>query len=452
MSTLNLSEPISDLPLAQEEEKDFSVSEISKQIQTILEKKYTKIRVKGELTGVKYHSSGHLYYSIKDETATLDGICWKGIASKLAIDLKDGMEVVVKGKISSFILKSKYLILAEEITESGIGDLQKKFEEIKQRLEKEGLFDAGHKKPIPKMPGTIGIITSPTGAVIQDLINRFKERYCEKVLLWPSSVQGEESARQLIKAIQGFNEIDTNIHPKPDVIILARGGGSIEDLWVFNNENLIRAIFDSKIPVISAIGHETDHTLCDFVADHRSSTPTAAGEISCPKKTDIHNYLNTRFTTLYQMIVKQIDRRENFLKIIYLQDPKKIYQEKIFILNDLSSRLSHGVEKMFHVKHNIVFNQDLFLQSIYNRTNIYEDKLNFIHKRTRELLGNIFLKYDNELKNLDQIRQAYSLQKTLDRGFAIVKDEDGKVISSVKVFTRSPKKRIIFQDGEVFLS
>ena len=305
------------------EQKDYSVSEISKEIQNVLETKYKQVRIKGELSGVKLHTSGHLYYTIKDADSTLDGVCWRGSVSKLKIQPKDGLEVVIIGKISTFSARSKYLVVAEQIEEAGVGVLQRKFHELKEKLEQEGLFSQEHKKKIPKLPKTIGIITSPTGAVIQDLIHRLKERYTEKVFIWPTLVQGEGSVDQIVKAIEGFHLIDD----KPDVIIIARGGGSIEDLWSFNEEAVVRAVHKSSIPIISAVGHETDTTLCDLVADLRSPTPSAAGEVVASKKSDIQIYLQNKFTLALQIMNARLENVEQKLTSARIQNPLKSQQQ-----------------------------------------------------------------------------------------------------------------------------
>ena len=263
---------------------EYSVTEISHALKQTLEETFGHVRVRGEISGFRGpHSSGHCYFSIKDEGAKLDAVIWRGNFSKLRAKLQEGLEVVATGKITSYPGKSSYQIVIENIEPAGVGALMALLEERKTQLAAEGLFDAARKKPIPFLPNLIGVVTSPTGAVIRDILHRLSDRFPRHVLVWPVRVQGETSAAEVAAAIVGFNAMAD----PPDLIIVARGGGSLEDLWGFNEEIVVRAVAASDIPLISAVGHETDTTLIDFAADLRAPTPTAAAERAVPVRAEL---------------------------------------------------------------------------------------------------------------------------------------------------------------------
>ena len=267
---------------------EFTVSELAFALKKTIEDSYGLVRVRGEISGFKRAASGHLYLALKDDKAVLDGVCWRGTATKLGFRPEDGLEVVCTGRLTTYPGRSRYQLVIEHMEPAGVGALMALFEERKRRLEAEGLFDPARKRELPYLPGRIGIVTSPTGAVIQDILHRLAERFPVHVLLWPVLVQGEGAAEQIAGAIMGFNRLAAEgAIPPPDVLIVARGGGSIEDLWAFNEEVVARAAAASTIPLISAVGHETDTTLIDFVADRRAPTPTAAAEIVVPVRTEL---------------------------------------------------------------------------------------------------------------------------------------------------------------------
>jgi exodeoxyribonuclease VII large subunit len=261
-----------------------SVTELSQALKRTLEDRFAQVRVRGEISGYRGpHSSGHVYFTIKDEGAKLDAIIWRGAFTRLRAKMQEGLEVVATGKISSYPGKSSYQIIVENIEPAGVGALMALLEERRRKLAAEGLFDTARKKPLPYLPQTIGVITSPTGAVIRDILHRLNDRFPRHVLVWPVRVQGETAAAEVAAAIQGFNAMD----PRPDLIIVARGGGSLEDLMPFNEEIVVRAAAASTIPLISAVGHETDTTLIDHAAALRAPTPTAAAEHAVPVRADL---------------------------------------------------------------------------------------------------------------------------------------------------------------------
>ncbi len=265
-----------------------SVSQLSQAIRGTLESRFERVRVRGELSGFRRAASGHLYMALKDADAVIDAVCWRGVAGRLGLKPEDGMEVIATGRVTTYAGRSKYQIVIEALELAGEGALLKLLEERKRKLAAEGLFDSERKQPLPYLPEVIGIVTSPTGAVIRDILHRLAERFPRRVLLWPVLVQGEGAAAQVTAAIEGFNRMpDGGPIPRPDLLIVARGGGSLEDLWPFNEESVVRAAAASDIPLISAVGHETDTTLIDYAADRRAPTPTAAAEIAVPVRLDL---------------------------------------------------------------------------------------------------------------------------------------------------------------------
>jgi exodeoxyribonuclease VII large subunit len=277
---------------------EFSVSELATAIKRTLEDGFGFVRLRGEISGYRGpHSSGHCYFALKDDRSKIEAVIWKGNFSRLRIKPDEGMEVIATGKISSFPGSSKYQIVIEALEPAGIGALMVQLEERKKKLAAEGLFDPARKRPLPFMPRVIGIVTSPTGAVIRDMLHGFAERCPAHVVVWPVRVQGEGSAQEIATAVRGFNAILPGGRvPRPEVLIVARGGGSMEDLWCFNDEAVVRAVAASALPVISAVGHETDWTLIDLVADARAPTPTKAAEWAVPKHSDliiqVHDFEN----------------------------------------------------------------------------------------------------------------------------------------------------------------
>ena len=268
---------------------EVTVTELAGALKRTIEDRFGFVRVRGEISGYRGpHSSGHVYFSIKDQGAKIDAVIWKGVFSRMKVRPEEGLEVVATGKVTTYPGKSTYQLIVENIAPAGLGALMALLEERRRRLAAEGLFDAARKRPIPYLPAVIGVITSPTGAVIRDILHRISARFPRHVIVWPVRVQGETSAAEVTAAIQGMNALEPGGKiARPDIIIVARGGGSLEDLWGFNDEALARAAAASAIPIISAVGHETDWTLIDHVADLRAPTPTGAAEMSVPVRADL---------------------------------------------------------------------------------------------------------------------------------------------------------------------
>ncbi|MDP1730698.1 MAG: exodeoxyribonuclease VII large subunit, partial [Devosia sp.] len=273
---------------------EYTVSEIAQAVKRTVEGEFGHVRVRGEISGFRgQHSSGHAYFTLKDENASIDAVVWKGNWARLLFKPEEGLEVIATGRLTTFPKSSKYQIVIEQIEPAGAGALMALLEERRKKLLAEGLFDKARKRALPYLPRVIGIITSPTGAVIRDILHRLGDRFPSHVLLWPVRVQGETCAPEVAAAIEGFNTFraDGPI-PRPDLLIVARGGGSIEDLWSFNEEMVVRAVAMSQIPVISAVGHETDTTLVDYAADMRAPTPTAAAEAAVPVRSELIAYVD----------------------------------------------------------------------------------------------------------------------------------------------------------------
>ncbi len=384
---------------------EYSVSEVAYAIKVILEETFSYLRIKGEISGLKAASSGHIYFTLKDANAVLNSVCWKNIANQIPFNLEDGIEVICTGSISTYPGRSYYQLIVEKVEVAGIGALLAMLEKRKQKLEAEGLFEPSRKKPIPYLPQTIGVITSPTGAVIRDILHRISERFPVRIILWGVLVQGNEAAEQITSAIRGFNNLPSWI-PKPDVLIVARGGGSIEDLWPFNEEIVVRATADSTIPVISAVGHETDTTLIDFASDRRAPTPTAAAEMAVPVLLDlkytIANLQRRLDSTLPNLI------KHNELK-----------------LNNLATRL------------------EFFLSKILS----FESKLDNMQFKLSSLMVNLLQRYTLKLQAYDRLLESFHYQKVLKRGFAIVRDNKETLVKSVNQIKLNSILKIEFHDG-----
>ena len=385
---------------------EFSVSEITSLTKNILEENFDRVRIRGEVSKIK-ENKGHLYFSLKDENFVLNAICWSSAVPLLQVFPKEGMEVVAEGKITTYAKSSisSYQIKVDQIEIQGEGALLKLIEQRKKKLQAEGYFNEEHKKPIPFIPNKIGIITSPTGAVIMDIINRVQDRYPTHLLIYPISVQGNKSAGEIIEGIEFFNK-KINV----DTIIIARGGGGVEDLLSFNDENVVKAAFASKIPIISAIGHETDFTLLDFVADYRASTPTAAAERAVPEK----NNLIEKIFALHKQLISSFNL---FLK----EKDKNIYQlAKSLNINNLKNFIREKKDKIKSYEKSLV--------------NLLKDKFKYFQLN----LNNIF----SRLNSLDT-------NKILKRGFSIIRDINNNVIYKKNHAHKNDDIIIELSDGKI---
>ena len=309
-----MSMSLADAPAVADNAPAYTVSELAFALKRTLEDAYGFVRLRGELSKVTRHASGHIYLSLKDDRACIDGVVWKTQTRGLACQPEQGMEVIVTGRITTYPASSKYQIVIETLEPAGVGALLAQLERLKAKLAAEGLFAPERKRPLPAMPAVVGVITSPTGAVIRDILHRIRDRWPCRVVVWPVVVQGDQAAAQVAAAIAGFNAIEAGgVIPRPDVLIVARGGGSVEDLWAFNDEALARAAAASAIPLISAVGHETDTTLIDFVSDRRAPTPTAAAEMATPVLAELRAGLADQERRLIRIAARFLDERRHQL-------------------------------------------------------------------------------------------------------------------------------------------
>ena len=325
-----------------------SVSAISAALKATVEDRFGFVRVRGELSGVKRAASGHFYLSLKDENARLDGVMWKGNVSRLAFLPEDGIEVVATGKLTTYPGRSNYQIVIDRMEIAGEGALLALLAKTKARLEAEGLFAPARKRAIPYLPRVIGVVTSPTGAVIRDILHRLADRFPSHVIVWPVLVQGQGAAEQVAAAVRGFSALEPGgAVPRPDLVIVARGGGSIEDLWAFNEEIVVRAIAECSIPVISAVGHETDTTLADFAADLRAPTPTAAAERAVPVREDLRAQLAELGQRQRRAVVRplQLGRERLAARAERLPRPEALLASPTQRLDDLTERLKRGLSQ-----------------------------------------------------------------------------------------------------------
>jgi exodeoxyribonuclease VII large subunit len=408
-------------------EKVYSISEISNLLRGVVENHFTGITVKGELSGVKRHTSGHLYFALKDQTAVLDGVCWRGQAAKLQIQPQEGLEVVCVGRLTTYPGRSKYQMMVESMELAGEGALLKRLNDLRQKLAAEGLFDQSRKKPLPFLPQTIGVITSPTGAVIRDILHRIADRFPRHILLWPVAVQGETAAREVLQAIQGFNAMAVGGEvPKPDLLIVARGGGSLEDLWPFNEEVLVRAAAASTIPLIAAIGHETDTTLIDYAADYRAPTPTGAAEQAVP----VRSHLRLQIEDLGNRLAQSIRRR---------------LEETTQRLDERSERLGRSLMVFIQAKQDYLHR--FIPRSPLNMIERYQDKFQFIATRFNTSITYHLKQHQQRLDTISTLLNSYSYNKTLERGFTLAKTNQGKVVRSATDLKSGTPFSLTFFDG-----
>ncbi len=392
----------------------FSVSDASALLKKVVETAFPEIRIRGELSQITRATSGHMYMTIKDENAAINAIIWRG--TPVNFKLEEGSEVIITGRFTTYPARSNYQIIINSIELAGVGAILKMLEMRKQKLAAEGLFDQSKKKPLPRFPQTIGVVTSPTGAAFQDIQNRLRERFPVHILLYPATVQGNTAAAEVAAGIEYFNRMN-NV----DVIIVARGGGALEDLLPFSEEIVVRAAAASHIPLISGVGHEPDWMLIDFAADVRAPTPTGAAEMVVPTKIsliqeidNLSHRLNTAFTT-------QIINHKRNINNINIKSPKQILMEQMQRLDDIGRTM------------NII---------ITNKIQYAHQRIELI-SRFPTILENRFLSLNQSLVHMGQMLGSLSYKKVLQRGFAIVRDKDNNIISTMSV----EPKYIEFADG-----
>ena len=432
---------------------EFSVTELSSALKRMVEDQFAFVRVRGEISGLKFHSSGHVYFDLKDDKAVLNAVIWRGVAGKLKVRPEAGMEVICTGKLSTYAGSSRYQLIVEQVELAGLGALMALLEERRKKLAAEGLFDASRKKKLPFLPEVIGVITSPTGAVIRDIMHRLQARFPRRVLLWPVAVQGETAAAQVAAAIAGFNAFDGVRMPRPDLIIVARGGGSVEDLMAFNDEAVVRAAAASAIPLISAVGHETDTTLIDFAADVRAPTPTAAAELAVPVRTELLAQALDFERRLLRGFSKAMTDRSRHLAQLARLLPRA---ENLFAAP--RQRLDIAAEKLQHVLrrnlqiHEVRFNRSgarLRGQILRDRVVLAGQRTTALWDRARRAQSVRLDKKTQKLMGLLRLLDSVSHKSVLERGFALVRGPDGAVRRRAAQIAGGETLTLTFADGDV---
>ncbi len=433
---------------------EFSVSEVAQAIKRVVEGGFERIRVRGEISGLARPASGHMYFKLKDADSVLDGVCWKFSLPKLKIKPEEGMEVVATGKISTYPGGSRYQIVVDSIELAGAGALLKLLEERKKKLAAEGLFDAARKKPLPSLPRVIGVVTSPTGAVIRDILHRLNDRFPCHVLIWPVAVQGDGAAAQIASAIVGFDQLlPTKNIPKPDLLIVARGGGSIEDLWEFNDEAVVRAAASCSIPLISAVGHEVDYTLLDFAADQRAPTPTAAAEMAVPVQSQWIAAIADKASRLHQAIVQKLQWHQKNVEGLArgLTHPRQTIASLGQKLDDKSSRLDQAAQKFILTRRNRL--QKLHLQPGILAKDILHRKriVDLWVKRLDNAASVILRRKSDALSGANRLLQNLSYRRVLERGFSLVFNASGAAVTRMSDVAIDQNYKLQLSDGHAMI-
>ena len=480
---------------------EFSVSEISGAIKRVIEGEFSHVRIKGEIGRVSFPRSGHVYLDLKDERAVLSGVIWKGVVACLQRRPEEGLEVVATGRLTTFGGQSKYQLIIEDLKPAGVGALMAMLEKRKAMLAAEGLFDKARRKPLPFLPEVIGVVTSPSGAVIRDILHRLRDRFPRRVLIWPVAVQGDKCALEVARAIEGFNAIGIGgAIPRPDVLIVARGGGSLEDLWGFNEEVVARAVAASSIPLISAVGHETDTTLIDFVSDLRAPTPTAAAELAVPVRHELAAILNEYGVRMMRALLTTLERRRQRVQDMSraLPKPESLFayeRQKLDHINEIlpkalttriqtnQMRLSdvgaimrpsmaqskyQGARDQFdqlwprlpNVLRRSFDHQSAYFAKLVGRfvPNLVARKIRDRHdafSQTSKSLARA-VEFDisqrcEQLIALERLRETLGYKATINRGYAVVRSGD-KVITTRKDAKSADTLEIEFRDGRFDLT
>lgn len=471
---------------------EFSVSDLAFSLKRTLEDTYGRVRVRGELSRVSIPKSGHMYTGLKDDKSVIDAVCWKGVLAKLSIKPEEGLEVICIGKITTYPMSSKYQLVIESMELAGEGALLKMLEERKKKLTAEGLFAAERKKPLPYLPQRIGVVTSPTGAVIRDILHRLNDRFPRHVLVWPVKVQGEGADNEIEKAIDGFNALPAHI--RPDLIIVARGGGSLEDLMAFNAENVVRATARSHIPIISAVGHETDTTLIDYAADLRAPTPTGAAELAVPVRLNLIAQISDDHQRLISGMGRMLSEKRHSLDALSakLGDPMRLLEMKTQHVDRSGDRLEHAYtiylnkKKENYTKQSVRLTHpaqlietkrarlerfsaradDMFTQYIMKkRSHFMNTALNIkppshniklaqhaltqwsenLEKTTKRNFENKTKMITRTVEKLDLL----SFKNVLKRGYVVVWDENGMPITNTNKLSNGQAISLEFQDDQI---
>jgi exodeoxyribonuclease VII large subunit len=457
---------------------EWSVSDLANALRRTLEDAFGHVRLRGEISGYRGpHGSGHVYFGLTDADACIDAVIWRSTFAKLRFKPQEGLEVVAVGRVTTFAGKSKYQIIIESLEPAGIGALMALLDERRRKLAAEGLFDAARKKALPFIPRVIGVVTSPTGAVVRDILHRLEDRFPRRVLVWPVRVQGETSAEELAAAIRGFNALPAGgAIPRPDVIIVARGGGSLEDLWSFNEEIVVRAAAESAIPLVSAVGHETDTTLIDHAADRRAPTPTAAAEMVVPVWAELMRNVNELGSRQRACMLKTVEHRRASLRSAAraLPTPDGLLgpqRQRVDLagatLKPALARLARVHEtNLARLAHSLVRHSPLAvlreagarlrawggdrpLNALRRQLELKRERLPRIAVRASQLLALESERREQRLKVLGQLLESYSYKSVLERGFAVVRNAAGKPIRRAGTVPPGERLALEFADGTV---
>lgn len=436
--------PVSNTP-------EYTVSELARDLKRTVEDAYGQVRVRGELGRVTVAKSGHVYLDLKDESAVIDGVMWKGMAAALAFRPEEGLEVIAEGRLSTFPGRSKYQIIIDRMEPAGAGALMALLEERKKKLAAEGLFAPERKQAIPFLPRVIGVVTSPTGAVIRDILHRLEDRFGVHVLIWPVLVQGEKAAEQITQAIEGFNALPADgAISRPDLLIVARGGGSIEDLWCFNEESVVRAAAASQIPLISAVGHETDTTLIDYASDRRAPTPTGAAEMAVPVRRELIDRVETAGSRLAGALRRAVDRKRSELAGLAraLPRPESLIADKRqrhdFASQRFESALRIGLERKRGRLETLTAR--LRPKALHREIQRSLRELNDIGRRLQPAYDRQLRSRWRDWEGLGARLDSLSYKNVLSRGFALVRDADGKVVRAGAGLTAGQELDLTFAD------
>ena len=468
---------MTDLPPNDSNAPPYSVSELAFALKRTLEDRYGFVRLRGELSKVTHHGNGHVYLTIKDDKSAIDGVVWKGNVRGLGVRPEHGLEVIVTGKITTYPAGSRYQIVIDSMEAAGVGALLAQLERLKAKLAAEGLFAPERKKPLPSMPAVVGVITSPTGAVIRDILHRIRDRWPCQVLVWPCVVQGDAAAGQVSAAIRGFNAIQPGGPvPRPDILIVARGGGSVEDLWAFNDEGLARTVAEGTIPLISAVGHETDTTLIDFVSDRRAPTPTAAAEMATPVLAELRALLSDFDRRLNRCGSRTIEERRTRLVSAARGLPRPddilaLAQQRFDIA---SGRLDAALQRntSVHAHDLLKVTARLTPDALRRQHAAKADRLSDLSRRLDlgarrvpdrvaqharlpalwqrlNAAGERRLQRDaDRLANLEKLRQSLNPERPLELGFALVRKGDGTLARSAADLVSGERVNLKFKSGD----
>jgi exodeoxyribonuclease VII large subunit len=442
--------PLLDSPAPGSNTPAFSVTELSRAIKKTVEDAFAHVRVRGEIGSCKLHSSGHMYLTLKDEGAVIDAVCWRGQVGRLGLRPEAGMEVVCTGRVTTYAGSSKYQLVIETMALAGEGALLKLLEERRKKLAAEGLFDVDRKPKLPFLPEVIGVVTSPTGAVIRDILHRLAERFPRRVIVWPVAVQGENAAAQVAAAVRGFNALPADgAVPRPDLLIVARGGGSLEDLMPFNEENVVRAVAASAIPVISAVGHETDTTLIDYAATLRAPTPTAAAEKAVPVREALIEQVDEDGLRLGQAVRRLVKERRERVALVARAagDPRRYFDPLEQRLDERAERLGLALRALMTQRAGRVAEGAARLRHPRDVVRLAAERCKSAGQRLEARGREAFLRAEKRLARLGPMLEALSPRAVLARGYGLVYDAEGALVTRAAALKEGAKITIELQDG-----